>query len=84
MMENTDMFDDIIDNILSKSFYTSDVRKKVQSGNLSDIFVDMINNPDRYSDLDIPIETTLNTQIIFDNRKKLSPSEWCIRYRLIK
>ena len=84
MMENTDMFDDIIDNILSKSFYTSDVRKKVQSGNLSDIFVDMINNPDRYSDLDIPIETTLNTQITFDNRERLSPSEWCTRYRLIK
>lgn len=75
------MFDDVVDSIIKNSFYAPDMKRKAQSGDLSYMLGDMLSNPDRY-DLGELIQAP--TQISLEDRIKLGPVEWAMKYRRIK
>lgn len=77
------MYHNIVDDIISNTFYAPEMLKMTQKGDLSTMFVDMFDNPQRY---DFGAEQTNNQNIGvgFDEREKLKPSEWAMRYRRIK
>lgn len=75
------MFDDVINEIIGNSFYAPDMKRRAQSGDLSYMFCDMFANPDRYDMGDL-ISSPISVSM--DNRPQLSPSEWAMKYRMIK
>lgn len=77
------MYQNIIDNIIQNSFYVPDMLKTAQTQDLSTMFVDMFKNPQRYNIPDTNSTDEINT-VSFEDRPKLSPSEWAMRYRRIK
>lgn len=76
------MYQNIVDSIIQNSFYTPDMLKTAQSQDLSAMFVDMFKNPQRYDMGEIQPQQQMG--IKFDERPKLSPSEWALKYRKIK
>ena len=75
------MFEYIVNGIIGNSFYAPEMKRKAKSGDLSYMFCDMFANPERY-DLGDVIETT--KVISMEDRPQLSPSEWAMKYRMIK
>ena len=74
------MFNDEISRIIGNSFYSTDLKRIAQRGDLSSMFCDMILNPERY-DFGDYIQLPNNNQ---EERRKLLPSEWAVKYRKIK
>ena len=75
------MFEDVVDSIIGNTFYAPAMKRKAQSGDLSGMLGDMFVNPDRY---DLGDLITPQNSVSFDDRVKLNPVEWSMRYRMIK
>lgn len=74
------MYNDVIDTIINNSFYAPTMKRTAQSGNLAFMFSDMFQNPNRYELGDVIDVPTVDT----GPRIELSPSEWAMKYRMIK
>lgn len=74
------MFEDVISNIIGNSFYAPDMKRKIQSGDLSHMLTDMFENPQRYELGDAIQPTTVSMK----DRIQLNPVEWAMKYRMIK
>lgn len=79
------MYEAVVDNIISNSFYVPDMKRRAQRGNLSVILGDMFLNPTHYDMGDILNNTSfLNNVNVSNEREQLKPSDWALKYRMIK